>query len=70
PINLVKTFGGPLVAPSANPSGKISPTTLDHVMQDMGDKLDLIFNGGTCAAGIESTPRREGGRLIIDIPLF
>ncbi|MCR9270394.1 MAG: L-threonylcarbamoyladenylate synthase [Hyphomonadaceae bacterium] len=55
PINLVETFGGPLVAPSANPSGKISPTTLDHVMQDMGDKLDLIFNGGTCAAGIEST---------------
>lgn len=54
-IEVIKAFGGPLVAPSANPSGKISPTTLAHVMADMGDKLDLIFNGGTCAAGIEST---------------
>ncbi|MEL6862710.1 MAG: L-threonylcarbamoyladenylate synthase, partial [Pseudomonadota bacterium] len=52
---LIKSFGGPLVAPSANPSGKISPTALDHVLTDMGDKLDLIFDGGTCDAGIEST---------------
>ena len=55
PINLIKAFGGPLVAPSANPSGRISPTTVAHVMADIGDELDLIFNGGTCAAGIEST---------------
>ena len=55
PINLIEAFGGPLVAPSANPSGQISPTKLEHVMADMGDKFDLIFNGGTCAAGIEST---------------
>ena len=54
-VELIKAFGGPLVAPSANPSGKISPTTLDHVMADMGDKLDLIFQGGKAAAGIEST---------------
>ena len=55
PINVIKAFGGPLVAPSANPSGQISPTSLQHVMTDMGDKLDLVFDGGTCAAGIEST---------------
>ncbi|MEL7112942.1 MAG: L-threonylcarbamoyladenylate synthase [Pseudomonadota bacterium] len=55
PINLIEAFGGPLVAPSANPSGKISPTKVEHVMEEMGDKLDLIFAGGTCAAGIEST---------------
>ena len=55
PIFLVREFGGPLVAPSANPSGKISPTTLQHVLDDMGEHIDLIFNGGTCAAGIEST---------------
>lgn len=54
-IELIKAFGRPLVAPSANPSGRISPTTLDHVMSDMGDKLDLIFQGGKAAAGIEST---------------
>lgn len=55
PIMLIDAFGGPLVAPSANPSGRISPTSVQHVMADMGDKLDLIFEGGTCAAGIEST---------------
>ncbi len=52
---LIQSFGGPLVAPSANPSGKISPTTLEHVLADMGDKIDFIFDGGNCAAGIEST---------------
>ena len=55
PIQLISTFGGPLVAPSANPSGKISPTTMTHVLEDMGEHIDLIFDGGTCAAGIEST---------------
>ena len=55
PINLIEKFGGPLVAPSANPSGKISPTIMQHVLDDMGEHIDLIFNGGTCAAGIEST---------------
>ena len=52
---LIKTFGGPLVAPSANPSGQISPTMPEHVLTDMSDKLDLIFDGGRCDAGIEST---------------
>lgn len=55
PAQLISTFGGPLVAPSANPSGKISPTTMTHVLEDMGNHVDLIFDGGTCAAGIEST---------------
>lgn len=54
-VSLIREFGGPLVAPSANPSGKISPTSLSHILQDMGEKLDLVFDGGTCAAGIEST---------------
>lgn len=55
PIMLIEAFGGPLVAPSANPSGKISPTTMQHVLEDMDEHIDLIFSGGTCAAGIEST---------------
>jgi len=55
PAQLIKSFGGPLVAPSANPSGRISPTQVDHVLRDIGDKLDLIFDGGTCSAGLESS---------------
>ena len=45
----------PIAAPSANPSGGISPTTADHVMEGLGDKLALILDGGLCEAGIEST---------------
>lgn len=52
---LLTKFGAPLVAPSANPSGKISPTSAGHVAEDMADKVDLILNGGPCMAGIEST---------------
>ena len=53
--HLIEAFGGPLVAPSANPSGKISPTLSQHVASDMGDKVDLILDGGACMAGVEST---------------
>lgn len=52
---LLSEFGGPLVAPSANPSGKISPTRAEHVAADMGDRVDLILDGGTCESGLEST---------------
>lgn len=52
---LLESFRRPLVAPSANPSGKISPTTAQHVASDMGDKLDLILDGGPCRIGVEST---------------
>ncbi|MCR9224246.1 MAG: L-threonylcarbamoyladenylate synthase [Hyphomonas sp.] len=53
--SLLSEFGGPLVAPSANPSGKISPTRAEHVATDMGDRVELILDGGTCTAGLEST---------------
>lgn len=52
---LLTAFGGPLVAPSANPSGQISPTTAEHVAHDLGEKIDLILDGGPCTQGIEST---------------
>lgn len=52
---LLTTFGGPLVAPSANPSGQISPTEAQHVADDMGEHLDLILDGGACTSGLEST---------------
>lgn len=52
---LLEVFGRPLVAPSANPSGRISPTEARHVMADLGDRIDLVLNGGACRAGIESS---------------
>jgi len=48
-------FDGPIVMPSANRSGHISPTTAQHVADDLGEKIDLILDGGTCPNGIEST---------------
>ncbi len=48
-------FHGPIVMPSANRSGHISPTTARHVADDLGDKVDLIIDSGECPNGIEST---------------
>ncbi len=53
--DLLRAFGGPLVAPSANPSGRVSPTTAAHVMADIGDRIDAVLDGGSCALGLEST---------------
>ncbi len=53
--DLIRAFGRPLAAPSANTSGKISPTAARHVMEDLGDKLQLIINGGLSPIGVEST---------------
>lgn len=52
---LLKTLDFPLVAPSANPFGKISPTTAEHVKQSFLDNTLLILDGGRCSIGIEST---------------
>lgn len=46
---------GPLAAPSANPSGYISPTSALHVAESLGSKVDLILDGGECGIGLEST---------------
>lgn len=54
-LALLRTFGKPLVAPSANRSGHVSPTTAQHVKADLDGKLDLILDGGPCERGIEST---------------
>jgi L-threonylcarbamoyladenylate synthase len=45
----------PIVAPSANPSGKISPTLASHVQEGLGDRVALVLDGGPCQVGIEST---------------
>ena len=48
-------LGRPLAAPSANPSGRLSPTTARHVVDGLGDSVDLVLDGGPCATGLEST---------------
>ena len=52
---LLQKLDFPLVAPSANPFGKISPTTAEHVQQSFPEKELLIWDGGRCQVGIEST---------------
>lgn len=52
---LLKQIDFPLVAPSANISGSLSPTTPTHVAEGLGDKVDLILAAGACAVGVEST---------------
>lgn len=52
---LLRAFGGGIAAPSANRFGRVSATTAQHVREELGDRLDLILDGGACAVGIEST---------------
>ncbi len=52
---LLLAVGKPIAAPSANPSGKISPTSAAHVRQGLGDKLDFVLDGGPATHGLEST---------------
>jgi L-threonylcarbamoyladenylate synthase len=52
---LLSAFDGPIAAPSANASGAVSPTRAEHVVQSLGDKVDLIIDDGPCAIGLEST---------------
>ena len=46
---------GPLAAPSANPSGRISPTTAAHVVAGVGDRIAAVVDAGPCSVGVEST---------------
>jgi L-threonylcarbamoyladenylate synthase len=52
---LLKTFKGAVVAPSANRSGHVSPTSATHVLADLRGRIDLIIDAGPCAVGVEST---------------
>ena len=52
---IIRAAGIPLAAPSANTSGKPSPTTAQHVLHDMDGKIDMIVDGGACSVGVEST---------------
>ncbi|CUH67212.1 t(6)A37 threonylcarbamoyladenosine biosynthesis protein RimN [Thalassovita gelatinovora] len=53
--SLLQRFGGPVAAPSANPSGRISPTKARHVLDGLSGKIEAVLNGGACPVGVEST---------------
>jgi L-threonylcarbamoyladenylate synthase len=53
--DILLAFGKPVVAPSANRSGHVSPTTAAHVAADLGGRVDLIVDGGPTSVGVEST---------------
>ncbi|MEM9248978.1 MAG: L-threonylcarbamoyladenylate synthase [Pseudomonadota bacterium] len=52
---LLEAFGGPVAAPSANPSGRVSPTTAAHVLEGLEGRIPAVLDGGPCVVGVEST---------------
>jgi L-threonylcarbamoyladenylate synthase len=54
-LQLLRAFNGPVAAPSANRSNRVSPTTAAHVRDEVGDAVGMILDGGPCRVGIEST---------------
>jgi L-threonylcarbamoyladenylate synthase len=54
-LELLQLLDYPLAAPSANPFGYISPTTPEHVRDQLGEKIEFILDGGPCEVGLEST---------------
>lgn len=54
-LELLRAFGGGIAAPSANRFGRISPTTAQHVEEELGARVAMILDGGPCDVGIEST---------------
>jgi len=76
-LSLIEKADCPIAAPSANPFGYLSPTTAEHVREQLGDQIDLILDGGPCPVGVESTivsfsegkPRllRSGGASLEEI---
>jgi len=54
-LDLLRVVARPLAGPSANPSGRASPTTAAHVAEGLGEAVELILDGGPCRVGLEST---------------
>ena len=54
-LALLRECGRPVAAPSANRSGSISPTLAAHVVASLGDRVDMVLDGGACGVGVEST---------------
>ncbi len=65
-LSLIATLGQPIAAPSANLSGRPSPTTAEHVLTDLSGRIDGVIAGGAAKVGIESTVIAvENGRIVI-----
>jgi len=62
---LLAAFDGPVAAPSANPSGRISPTTAGHVAAVLGGRIAAILDGGACGVGLESTILGLAGESVL-----
>jgi len=63
---LIRATGVPIAAPSVNLSGKPSPTTVEHVIEDMNGRVDVIIDGGDSAIGLESTIIKiDGGKVTL-----
>ena len=54
-LELLRCLSEPIAAPSANRSGRPSPTKAEHVLWDLGDVVDMVLDGGLCSVGLEST---------------
>lgn len=64
-MNLIKYAGVPVAAPSANISGKPSPTRAAHVIRDLSDRVDMIIDGGDVTVGLESTVAEVTGEEVV-----
>ncbi|MEF2070484.1 L-threonylcarbamoyladenylate synthase [Consotaella aegiceratis] len=60
-LDLIAELGRPVAAPSANPSGRVSPTTAEHVRRGLDGRIDMILDGGPCPMGLESTIVKPAG---------
>ena len=54
-LQLIEELGNPIAAPSANSFGKLSPTSAQHVVKQLGEMIDIVLDGGNCSVGVEST---------------
>ncbi len=62
---LLRAFGHPVAAPSANPSGRMSPTRAEHVLEGLSGRIDAVLDGGPCEVGVESTILGLDGRPVL-----
>ena len=54
-LAVIRAAGRPIAGPSANPSGRVSPTTAEHVLDGLEGRIDAVLDGGPCGVGLEST---------------
>lgn len=65
-IELLRQADVPVAAPSANPFGHLSPTTAAHVVEQLGEQIDYVLDGGACSVGVESTViQLDGDRAVL-----